>query len=109
MLPKVVGEEVCQPKNSFNVSNTESSILMKCRFFPIRTVCLFIQLLGTYEYNNVENRCILVHNSSGDTFYSCAFPPRNSAGSVTSTIKWPILRHILAMPSTSFLAVRHHA
>ena len=29
MLPKVVGEEVYPPKNSFNVSNTESSILLE--------------------------------------------------------------------------------
>jgi len=33
----------------------------------------------------------------------------NKAEAVTSTIMWPILRHILAMSSTSFLAVRHHA
>src|SRR5215471_13066010 len=28
---------------------------------------------------------------------------------VTSTIKWQILRHILAVPSTSFLALSHYA
>jgi len=36
-------------------------------------------------------------------------PPHLLGIPVTSTIKWQILRHILAVPSTSFLAVSHHA
>ena len=59
--------------------NRESMMLMQCSFFPIRTVCLFIQLTGTCECKNGENRCLLVHIRSVDAFYSYSFPPSNSA------------------------------
>ena len=39
----------------------------------------------------------------------CAGDQNDPQAPVTSTIKWQILRHILAVPSTSFLAISHHA
>jgi divalent metal cation (Fe/Co/Zn/Cd) transporter len=71
--------------------------------------CMFMVTFGSLLYFlSISFQDVRGHDAL-QTGVAFLVPTAVVVASVTSTIKWPILRHILAMPSTSFLAVRHHA